>query len=179
MIKKIHGYILQDKIRFINRQLKKQNIYKIIYSKEWAYSLFAICFLFACTQKDLNPKYLTTIPVERKIDKENTFNNGSLSLEQSEIIPQDTLIIPPKDTLKQEDKKYHIIVASFGRSQRRDAETLKNDLLRQGYSATLIEAQGRLRISIESFKTEAQALNKLDYYINETRIPDIWVLKYP
>lgn len=73
-------------------------------------------------------------------------------------------------------KKYHVIVASVG--TRKDAEAMAKQLAGKGYAnAKAIIGDGKMRVSIESCATEAEAYRVLEKIRANEAYQSAWVLK--
>lgn len=73
-------------------------------------------------------------------------------------------------------KKYHVIVASVG--TQKDAEAMAKQLVGKGYAhAKAIIGDGKMRVSIESCATEAEAYRALEKVRTNEAYQSAWVLK--
>lgn len=80
---------------------------------------------------------------------------------------------PPVQVVK---KPYHIIVASVGTEK--DAEVMAKRLVEKGFSsAKAIIGDGKMRVSIESCETEAEAYKALNKVRQNETYQNAWVLK--
>lgn len=134
--------------------------------------LLALLFfgMSGCKEKELSSKFLTNIPVMRNIEESsNTPKQATTTHTEEKTIPA----VAPASS----EGKYYIIVGSFGRSERSRAQKLVNGLKSKGYPAEIIDAKGRLRVSIESFTNEKEAEIQRDKYREITDRQDIWIMK--
>lgn len=129
------------------------------------------CILSGCKNKELPSEYLSTISVVRQAEgtsKNNVQATPASSTEQIKTPPAPV----PKSSVR-----YHIIVSSFGSTEKARAERLVSQLKAKNYPATLIYSSKRYRVSIESFTSEAEANAARDEYRETTDRQDIWVHK--
>lgn len=76
----------------------------------------------------------------------------------------------------QPTKTYHIIVASVGTSQ--DAKNMASNLLKKGYAhAKAIIGDGKMRVCIDSYATEAEAYRALGKLRQNETYKNAWILK--
>lgn len=74
-------------------------------------------------------------------------------------------------------KPYHIIVASM--ATEKDAQNMAEQLKKEGYQgASAIIGNGKMRVSIESFATQAEAYQSLQVIREKEAYQSAWVLKY-
>lgn len=74
-------------------------------------------------------------------------------------------------------KPYHIIVASV--ATEKDAQKMASQLKEKGYAgASAIIGNGKMRVSIESFATQAEAYQSLQTIRQNKNYESAWVLKY-
>ena len=74
-------------------------------------------------------------------------------------------------------KPYHIIVASMGTEK--DARDMADRLKKEGYrGASAIIGDGKMRVSIESFATRAEAYQSLQVIREQEAYQSAWILKY-
>lgn len=74
-------------------------------------------------------------------------------------------------------KPYHIIVASV--ATEKDAQAMASQLKEKGYAgASAIIGNGKMRVSIESFATQAEAYQSLQTIRQNKNYESAWVLKY-
>lgn len=74
-------------------------------------------------------------------------------------------------------KPYHIIVASVGTEK--DAHAWADQLKKEGYEgASAVIGNGKMRVSIESFSTQAEAYRSLQIIREQKAYQNAWVLKY-
>lgn len=140
------------------------------------FTVFAsILLLVGCNSPKLNPKDLTNVSVVRNTEGQNASTSKSNTSEENTQTTRDL----PKENYRPSSHKsqYYIIVASYPSSDRQKAEKLKNGLKDKGYPAEIIDAKGRLRVSIESFSVEEEAYRQRDKYREITDRQDIWILK--
>lgn len=79
--------------------------------------------------------------------------------------------------IKSVKKTYHIIVASMGTEK--DAREAAEQLKKEGYEgASAIIGNGKMRVSIESFSTQAEAYRSLQVIREQKAYQNAWVLKY-
>ena len=139
--------------------------------------IFISAFLFSgCDHKEMASKYLTDVSVVR----ESGSNAGKTSASDDERGNNEapkTPLSQPVYTPRTARNSYYIIVASYIPSERARAEKLVNGLKAKGYPAQILDAKGRLRVSIESFPTEEEARVERDRYRELTDRQDIWILK--
>ncbi len=134
---------------------------------KWIFALGII--LWGCNRQDLPDKYLSKDTVARKTQ----------ALPQTNIAPIPTLpdtpavVIPPL----QSKLRYHIIVSSFGASEKASAEKLADQLKAKNFPASLLFSSQRYRVSIEGFPTEAEAGTALNKYKEIMKRQDLWILK--
>lgn len=138
--------------------------------------LVCVCLLAGCQTKKLDPKQLTNVTVMRNTEGQNTSTPKSNIPEENARTNQH--IAPKNRRLPDRKSQYYIIVASYPLADRSKAEKLTNGLKDKGYPAEIIEAKGRLRVSIESFSTLEEAQIQRDKYREITDRQDIWIL-YP
>lgn len=83
----------------------------------------------------------------------------------------------PAPAVKEIKKPYHIIVASM--ATEKDAQDMAGELKRKGYAgATAVIGGGKMRVSIESFATQAEAYQSLQVVRQTKGYESAWVLKY-
>lgn len=138
--------------------------------------LVCVCLLAGCQTKKMDPKQLTNVTVMRNIEGQNTSTLKNNIPEENARANQN--IAPKNQRLADRKSQYYIIVASYPLADRPKAEKLTNGLKDKGYPAEIIEAKGRLRVSIESFSTLEEAQIQRDKYREITDRQDIWIL-YP
>lgn len=129
------------------------------------------CLLGGCKNKELPAEYLSTISVVRQTEG-TTKNNLQATPSSNKEEIQITTATAPRSRVK-----YHIIVSSFGETEKNRAERLVSQLKAKNYPAVLIYSSKRYRVSIESFTTEAEANAARDEYRAVTDRQDIWVHK--
>lgn len=106
-------------------------------------------------------------PVAVKEVKVSKANN----VQTAPVAPQ-----PKQQAPKVTTKKYHIIVASVGTEK--DAEAMAKQLVEKGYAhAKAIVGDGKMRVSIESCDTEAEAYQALNKIRQNETYKSAWVLK--
>ncbi len=137
---------------------------------------FAGIALIGCRDKELPSKYLTNISVIRNIEK---INEQKQTLPETNAQPEEKKPQPESSTPKQQvqHSEYHIIVASFGYSERDKAEKLVKNLKEKGFPATIIDSKKRYRVSIESLSDLQEAESARDQYRKITDMDGIWILK--
>lgn len=137
---------------------------------------FALFFLIfgtiftACKDKKLSSQHLSTINVVRETE-------SMLSGKQIDKKEERTEPVPQLHEIKRDGTVYHIIVASFGYSEKSRADKLVENLREKGFPASIINSSQRLRVSIESFNSETEAGAARDEYRKITERQDIWILK--
>lgn len=129
------------------------------------------CILSGCKNKELPSEYLSTISVVRQAEA-TTKNNAPTTPASNTGEIKTTPVPAPKSSVR-----YHIIVSSFGATEKARAERLVSQLKAKNYPATLIYSSKRYRVSIESFTSEAEANAARDEYRETTDRQDIWVHK--
>lgn len=91
--------------------------------------------------------------------------------EKAQATPQ-----PTRTAIKEVSKPYHIIVASVGTEK--DAQAMADMLKQKGYAgAEAIIGNGKMRVSIESFATQAEAYQSLQTVRQTKEYESAWVLK--
>ena len=138
--------------------------------------LVCVCLLAGCQTKKMDPKQLTNVTVMRNTEGQNTSTLKNNIPEENARANQN--IAPKNQRLADRKSQYYIIVASYPLADRPKAEKLTNGLKDKGYPAEIIEAKGRLRVSIERFSTLEEAQIQRDKYREITDRQDIWIL-YP
>jgi len=132
--------------------------------------------LSSCKNNTLTSQNLTSTPVIRNVEEgggEQASQTTNTSINKPE-----KLTIAPSPTAQR--SRYYIIVRSYKESQRAQAESYVKKLKEQAnFPAEIIEAAGRLRISIDSFDSEQEAHKQRDVLRNATDFQGIWVLKKP
>lgn len=136
-------------------------------------SLILVFLAIGCKNKELPTKYLSTISVIRETEENQTVKSQTIVSEDEKTV---TPVIP-KLQKPVSSTRYHIIVASFGYSEKARAERLVSQLKAKNYPATLITSSQRYRVSIESFSSEQEANAARDEYRTATDRQDIWVHK--
>lgn len=133
-------------------------------------SLLSGCIFIGCQNKELPAKYLSNVTVVR----ETAHAPAERSAQSTPVTPD-----APNDrtALPKNQVRYHIIVSSFGTTEKARAERLVSQLKAKNYPATLLFSSQRYRVSIESFPTEAEANLARDEYRAVTDRQDIWVHK--
>lgn len=136
-------------------------------------SLLCILFFAGCNSNKLDPKHLTNVTVIR--DTEGQKKNVTPTKPEENTREKSS----QEDRYRPSVRKfpYYIIVASYPLSDRSKAEKLTKGLKDQGYPAQILEAKGRLRVSIENLSTEEEARAQRDKYREITDRQDIWILK--
>lgn len=129
------------------------------------------CFVTGCKNKDLPSKHLSTISVIRETESKPGSPQPTESPAESPIQQ------PVTPTPQFSQTRYHVIVSSFGATEKARAEKLVSQLKAKNYPATLIYSSQRYRVSIESFLTESEANTARDEYRTITDRQDIWVHK--
>lgn len=140
--------------------------------KSILYSLLFGSALISCTHKDIQSKHLSTISVVRETETKSIGQPENPNIYTNPNIPT-----PPPTIRPSSSTRYHIIVSSFGYSEKTKAEKLVAKLKAKNYPASLIFSSQRYRVSIESFPTESEANTARDEYRNITDRQDIWVHK--
>ena len=145
-------------------------MYKIIF-------LFGICgcILSSCNRQKLAPQYLTNITVIRDLNKPNVILSKDTLL-NTPSFPKDSTLLP---AVPAEKKTYYIIVGSYSYTERNQAEKFTEKLKTEGYPACLLETNNRLRISIDNFATEQEAIRQRKKYSDLIKREDIWIYKMP
>lgn len=133
--------------------------------------LISACLFIGCTNKELPSEYLTQITVVR--ETENNYNTNPIVKTVQETDHSISTVSPTSKS----QPKYHVIVSSFGSTEKARAEKLVSQLKAKNYPATLIYSSQRYRVSIESFTTETEANSARDEYRTTTDRQDIWVHK--
>lgn len=140
--------------------------------------LFALIGLSSCKNNTLTSQNLTTVPVARNMEEgEQASQKTTTTVTQPSLgnNPEKLTVAPVS-----QKSRYYIIVRSYKEAQRAQAESYVKKLREQAkFPAEIIEAAGRLRISIESFDTEQEAYRQRDAYREATDFQGIWVLKKP
>lgn len=75
---------------------------------------------------------------------------------------------------KEESFEYHIIAGSY--NKRKNAQLLADDLIKEGHNATVVEADGKFRVSMQQFSDRYEALQKLDF-LRKTTDKSYWIFK--
>lgn len=133
--------------------------------------LLILSFLiYGCENKELPAKYLSNISVVRETEGVQITQQSTPTESPKEETPTSTVRFSS-------NARYHIIVGSFGASEKARAEQLVEKLKAQDYPASLINSSQRYRVSIESFSTESEANTARDEYRKITDRQDIWVHK--
>ncbi|MDR0981832.1 MAG: SPOR domain-containing protein [Culturomica sp.] len=133
--------------------------------------IFLLLFITAgCRNDKLPAEYLSDVAVVRVV-KEAPQTNISK--------PDDTDKTEKAQPKKEHDTRFHIIVASYTENNRSNAEKLVQELQALGYQSSLISSNKRLRVSLESYTDENQAISKRDFYRKELDRHDLWLLTYP
>lgn len=133
------------------------------------------CILSSCNRQKLDPRYLTNITVVRDLNKPKTILSKD-TLENTPVFQKDSTFSQPLPARK---KPYYIIVGSYSYSERKQAEKFTEKLKTAGYPASLLETEKRLRISIDNFATEQEAVRQLKKYADIIKREDIWIYKMP
>lgn len=135
--------------------------------------LFSILLFAGCDKNKVDPKYLTNVTVVRQV--ESTDNARKKKMDESTSMNQPS----GKEVSRSVKRKayYYIIVASYPLSERNRAEKLNRGLQEKGYPSQIIEAIGRLRVSIEKLESYEEACEQRDRYRDVTDRQDIWILK--
>ncbi len=132
--------------------------------------------LSSCKNNTLTSQNLTSTPVIRNVEEGGGGEQASQKI--THINKPEKLTIAPSSATQK--SRYYIIVRSYKESQRAQAEAYVKKLKEQAnFPAEIIEAAGRLRISIESFDSEQEAHKQRDFLRNATDFQGIWVLKKP
>lgn len=139
-------------------------------------AIAAIC-VAGCKSNKMEPENLTNIQVARNMEERPASNTTAQSVTRQESPSPENKTESNYVPRSRQKATYHIIVASYVRSERAKAEKLVKDLKTKHYPAQLIDAKGRLRISIESFSEEQEAQQERDKYREITDRQDIWILK--
>lgn len=129
------------------------------------------CFVTGCKNKDLPSKHLSTISVIRETESKPVTPSPTENPAESPIQQ------PASPAPQLSQTRYHVIVSSFGATEKARAEKLVSQLKAKNYPATLIYSSQRYRVSIESFLTESEANTARDEYRAITDRQDIWVHK--
>lgn len=134
---------------------------------KWIFALGIVAW--GCNRQDLPAKYLSKDTVVRTAQPLTPKNVAPIS-----TLPDTPAVaIPPV----QSKLRYHIIVSSFGASEKASAEKLADRLKAKNFPASLLFSSQRYRVSIEGFPTEAEAGTALDKYKEIMKRQDLWILK--
>ncbi len=133
----------------------------------WIFALGIV--LWGCNRQALPDKYLSKETVTRKTQALSQTNATPAS-----PLPDTPAIANPP---QQSKLRYHIIVSSFGASEKASAEKLANQLKAKNFPASLLFSSQRYRVSIEDFSTEAEAGTALNKYKEIMKRQDLWILK--
>ena len=110
--------------------------------------------------------------------KETVVPAVSKKEEKKMIVPSKVKETPkaePRKTIAASKKKYHIIVASLTTAQ--DAQRMLQDYKKKGYvEASVIESNGRFRISLCHHADKKQAYSKLDDLKQNDAFKSAWML---
>ncbi|MDL2231228.1 SPOR domain-containing protein [Porphyromonadaceae bacterium OttesenSCG-928-L07] len=148
--------------------------------KRYFLLLLSSLLLFGCKNDTLPPSQITNIPVTRNIDEVVQDKQEQKEKIQPQEQQSEVYHVTPKVKKRTTQKsRYYIIVASCTHGERAKAEKLVNDLKIAGYDAEIIDAKGRLRVSIQSFESEQEAREQRDAYRIATDRADLWLLKMP
>ena len=101
-----------------------------------------------------------------------------LATDKTETKQEQTAAQPAAAPVAKAAKKpYHIIVASV--ATEKDAQAMASQLKEKGYAgASAIIGNGKMRVSIESFATQAEAYQSLQTIRQNKNYESAWVLKY-
>ncbi len=106
-------------------------------------------------QEQIKPKVVKEVMVPKKIEKKSTST------------------IPTATSVK--NSSYYIITASV--ANRTDAQNVVDKLKKQGFSgASILQGDGRVRVSIMSFSNNAEANTKLSQLKKNATFKDAWLL---
>ena len=140
--------------------------------------IVALC-MTGCKDNALPPQQLTNIPVVRnteEVNKTTTQNNSENTSASNKTTSYTSSVTPTLDKPSQKCKWY-IIVASYRSDERRRAEKLVKGLKAEGYPAEVIDAIGRLRVSIEYHFSEEKAYERRAEFLKIPGFEGTWVLK--
>ena len=108
----------------------------------------------------------------RELKKEHATENVRV---KANAVPPSAKADTPQKVLSVATPKYNIIVASVG--TRKDAESMVAAWKAKGYpTATVIEGDGKIRVSLLSYPTESDAYRKINLLKQEGMFKDAWVL---
>lgn len=140
--------------------------------------LLVLIGLSSCKNNTLTSQNLTSVPVVRNTEEgggEQASQNTNTSINKPE-----KLTVAPAPLPTAPRSRYYIIVRSYKESQRAQAESYVKKLREKAnFPAEIIEAAGRLRISVDSYDTEQEAYKQRDALRQATDFQGIWVLKKP
>ena len=133
---------------------------------KWIFTLgIVIC---GCHSQEQTDRYLSRDIVVRTVQP---MSQKSLP----PVIPDTPATAIPKS--HSQKLRYHIIVSSFGSTEKESAQKVADQLKAKKFPASLIFSSQRYRVSIESFPTEAEAGNAIGKYREIMKRQDLWILK--
>ena len=113
------------------------------------------------------------VPVEPKAEKKDASNHVETKPTVEKKAP--VAPAPKKETPAPKSKKYHVIVASL--TTQSDAQKMLKNYNRQGYNeVSVVEGNGRFRISLCHFANRADAQEKLDELKKSDSFNGAWIL---
>lgn len=136
--------------------------------------LFLIIGLMGCKNNTLPSQDLTTIPVARNTEEGN---HSATQKTTPQEMPSASASATAHTFKKAEQMQWYIIVASYRPSERHRAEKLATGLKNEGYPAQIIDAKGRLRVSIENYPSEQKAYERRQEFLKIQGFEGTWILK--
>ena len=117
------------------------------------------------------------MPVKLQEANKTTTQNNSENTSASNKTTSYTSSVTPTLDKPSQKCKWYIIVASYRSDERRRAEKLVKGLKAEGYPAEVIDAIGRLRVSIEYHFSEEKAYERRAEFLKIPGFEGTWVLK--
>lgn len=132
----------------------------------------------SCKDNALPPQQLTNIPVVRNTEEvaHTAQNKTNHTSENSPYTPNKATATIAQPVQRQQ---WYIIVASYRANERQRAEKLVKGLKDEGYPAQIIDAKGRLRVSIENYSSEEKAYERRAEFLKIPGFEGTWILKIP
>lgn len=141
--------------------------------------ILVLCVM-SCKNNELPPQHLTNIPVVRNTEEaahstQNTTNNTNTP----EANTYSNTTTPATLAKPVQKMQWYIIVASYRSNERQRADKLVKGLKAEGYPAQIIDAKGRLRVSIETYTSEEKAYERRAEFLKIPGFEGTWILKMP
>lgn len=140
--------------------------------------MWVLC-VTGCKNNTVPPQHLTNIQVIRNTEEagKTTTQNNADNTSENNVSSTLTSTTAPTLVRPAQNWRWYIIVASYRSNEKYRAEKLVKGLKAEGYPAQIIEAIGRLRVSIEDYSSEEMAYERRAEFLRIPGFEGTWILK--